>query len=200
MKSRFKKSYLLHTMEKPQVLFNNVIVKDSEKGGRMVHTTVFPATGELSTKLIGGNGSSFYVDSANYEPALTEKQKKIQEPGGYRVEITSNADKITEIFMNVMQFTSGDDEFMYEVIPSEEEQGALCVSDYKIYYLNEICYEYQVKTAREGLTHFVILNARLGYYSVRSKDTSVYIQCECRDNIMTFTLPKGEYYVERIIM
>ena len=128
------------------------------------------------------------------------------------MEITSNADKITEIFMNVMQFTSGDDEFMYEVIPSEEEQGALCVSDYKIYYLNEICYEYQVKTAREGLTHFVILNARLGYYSVRSKDTSVYIQCECRDNIMTFTLPKVEYlsiqnyraikiyYVERIIM
>ena len=96
------------------------------------------------------------------------------------------------------------------ILPSNSFSGAENVvcqiikmfsgSDYKIYYLNEICYEYQVKTAREGLTHFVILNARLGYYSVRSKDTSVYIQCECRDNIMTFTLPKGEYYVERIIM
>ena len=200
MKSRFKKSYLLHTMEKPQLLFNNVIVKDSVKGGRMVHTTVFPKVGEFSSNLVGGTGGSFYVDSANYEPALTEAEKAVQEPGGYRVEIASNSEKMTEIFMHVMQLTAGGEDFMYEVVPCEEEQGALCVSDYKIYYLSEMCYEYQVKTVQEKLTHFVILNARLGYYSVRSKDASIYIQCECRDNIMTFTLPKGEYYVERIIM
>ena len=199
-KSRFKKSYLLHTKEKPQVLFHNVVVKDDKQGGRMIHTTAFPKTGHISTRLVGGNGSSFYVDSENYELALSEKQKSLQEVGAYRVEISSKSDNVTELFMNVMQISSKDDGFMYEVIPSEEEQGAVAVSDYKIYYLSERCYEYRVKSVREGLTHFVILNARLGYYSVRSEDKSVYMQCECRDNIMVFTLPKGEYIVERIVI
>lgn len=96
----FKKSWLLHMQEAPQVSGNKTIVKRTADGnnGRMVNETLLPA--QVNITSIGGAGQQFMIGGTNY--GYTGSTASAAEAGWGRVEVSPASSNATDYFLNVM--------------------------------------------------------------------------------------------------
>jgi heparin/heparan-sulfate lyase len=105
----FKKSWLLHTIEKPNVEENRAIVDRTEHGerGRLVLTSLLPAADNRQLETIGGPGKEFLVAGENFpnDQDHDRAQRSSQEPGAWRIEISPKQPAAEDRFLNVMQVT-----------------------------------------------------------------------------------------------
>lgn len=101
----FKKSWLLHMEEEPEVDGNKTIVTRRKYGnnGRMVNETLLPKT--VETTKIGGTGKKFWVDGENFDAMITSEGA---EAGWGRVEISPATASETDYFLNVMTVSDAD--------------------------------------------------------------------------------------------
>ncbi len=86
------KYWLLHSIEEPRIGAGGVIEIDrAENGqsGRLIAVALEPAADNREIRKIGGPGKEFWVFGQNYpnEPE-TDRQKRSQEPGAWRIEIS----------------------------------------------------------------------------------------------------------------
>ncbi|MDF2715603.1 MAG: hypothetical protein K0R28_2528, partial [Paenibacillus sp.] len=102
----FKKYWLLHSMEEPQVAGGTTTIVRSEAGysGKLVNETLLPQAGNALIEKIGGPGREFEVFGTNYlqEPSRPAGQHTV-EAGAWRVQISPQAPAETDHFLNVMQ-------------------------------------------------------------------------------------------------
>ncbi len=105
----FKKSWLLHTIEKPNVEENRAIVDRTEHGerGRLVLTSLLPAADNRQLETIGGPGKEFLVAGENFpnDQDHDRGQRSSQEPGAWRIEVSPKQPAAEDRFLNVMQVT-----------------------------------------------------------------------------------------------
>lgn len=105
----FKKSWLLHTQEEPQVDGSKTIVTRREKqyNGRMVVETLLPKSAEITK--IGGEGKESWVDGKNYPSSVKYKPESDSEAKGWgRVEISPKGKNTLDYYLNVMTVSDAD--------------------------------------------------------------------------------------------
>ncbi|CAG7639778.1 heparin/heparin-sulfate lyase HepB [Paenibacillus allorhizosphaerae] len=102
----FKKYWLLHSMEEPEVSGNTTTIVRSEGGysGKLVNETLLPAASNALIEKVGGPEHEFDVFGTNYMqvPAKPAGQQTV-EAGAWRVQISPKAPVETDRFLNVMQ-------------------------------------------------------------------------------------------------
>jgi heparin/heparan-sulfate lyase len=96
----FKKSWLLHTMEEPEIKGSMTIVRRTEPpyNGKMVNHTLLPMKGDVQIEKIGGKDKEFWVEGKNYP-----LKEPMAEAGSWRVEIRPVQPAKENLFLNVMQ-------------------------------------------------------------------------------------------------
>ena len=95
-RSTHKKTYLLHTANKPAV--SGSLINAASGSGRLYQRTVFPQT--PSIVLVGGSGKEYWVKDRNYAP--NRGPKSGEEPGAWRVEISPTADRLHDEFLHIL--------------------------------------------------------------------------------------------------
>jgi heparin/heparan-sulfate lyase len=105
----FKKLWLLHTIEEPQIDGGRTIVDRTEYGqrGRLVLTSLLPEPDNLQLETVGGPDREYWVFGENFandqDPRRAERSS--QEPGAWRIEISPRQPAAEDRFLNVMQVT-----------------------------------------------------------------------------------------------
>lgn len=103
----FKKYWLLHSMEGPQVAESGVTIDRTEHGqqGRLVLNTLLPEPSNRETETIGGPGKRYWVFGENFandqEPRRLEQSS--MELGSWRVQVSPKEASAENLFLNVMQ-------------------------------------------------------------------------------------------------
>jgi hypothetical protein len=95
-RASFKKTYLLHTQNKPEIDGRWVTAANGE--GKLHHITLAPADAEL--ELIGGRGKEFWVKGHNYAPLRGPQDK--EEAGAWRLEVSPGEPRTRDHFLHVL--------------------------------------------------------------------------------------------------
>ncbi|MEK3722841.1 heparin/heparin-sulfate lyase HepB [Paenibacillus sp. FSL H8-0034] len=99
----FKKTWLLHGLEEPEITGNRTVFKNEryDYNGKLTVDTMLPQAGDAQIQKIGGPGQEFMVDGVNYD-ALTIAGGN-NEGGGWRMELSPQTAKAEDYFLNVLQ-------------------------------------------------------------------------------------------------
>jgi hypothetical protein len=111
-KASFRKRWLLHTIEAPQVTAHgfsvNVLAqhRPGHAGGRLEGKVLLPRKALIEA--IGGPGFEFFVDGKNYDEngKLEDMLRKLRpdrsEPGAWRIEVSPPKDETADTFLVVL--------------------------------------------------------------------------------------------------
>lgn len=101
----FKKYWLLHSIEEPQIDGPRVSIARTEEGnrGRLYLTALRPAADNLAIEKIGGPGKEFWVFGRNFPNDIEPRRRASQEPGAWRIEISPQRAAADDSFLNVLQ-------------------------------------------------------------------------------------------------
>ena len=108
----FRKYWLLHSIEEPQIEGNAFTIDRTLNGdsGRLHDTVLLPAADNHEIRKVGGPGHEFDVFGVNY-PNEPRNPDPANERGAWRVEVSPAAPAEEDLFLNVIQVTdteSGD--------------------------------------------------------------------------------------------
>jgi len=134
----FRKYWLLHSMEEPQISGNTTKIVRTEDGygGKLVNETLLPASGNARFEKVGGPGHEFDVFGVNIPqvPVNPPGQHTI-EAGTWRVQLSPETPAETDHFLNVMQVLDNDNSPPLAVasVDSERMAGA-AIGDYVVLF------------------------------------------------------------------
>ena len=94
-----KKTYLLHTQNRPEV--QGTLVTAANKGGVLYQQTLLPRSPRI--ELVGGSGKEYWVGGQNYPPS--EALSALDEAGSYRVEVSPSVPAMADRFLHVLHAT-----------------------------------------------------------------------------------------------
>ena len=105
----YKKTWLLHSIEEPQVSGNTITVSRTLNGdsGMLTDTVLLPAADNASIEKIGGPGKEFWVAGINY-PNTPRRPDPANERGAWRIELSPASPSAEDCFLNVMQISGND--------------------------------------------------------------------------------------------
>jgi hypothetical protein len=109
-RASFRKAYLLHTANEPEI--DGARVRAENGDGALYQYTLVPEEHEITA--IGGPGKEFWVDGDNYPPARGPRPK--EEPGAWRIEVSPSDESTSDRFLHALYVADEDEE-----APSEPE-------------------------------------------------------------------------------
>lgn len=105
----FRKYWLLHTQEEPEVKGSAAVVActQHEQQGRLTLDVLLPKAENLALSKVGGPGREFWVFGQNYANDVPpdRQARSTSEPGAWRLEVSPKAASAEDLFLNVMQVT-----------------------------------------------------------------------------------------------
>jgi hypothetical protein len=111
----YKKYFLLHSINKPQVSGNVTTIVQSN--GKLINTTLLPSNINIET--VGGTGNEFNVFGTNFPYPLKDMQnpllKEAYQGGSWRVQISSALENKSDTFLNVLQIMDANQGSRYRV-------------------------------------------------------------------------------------
>ena len=102
----FKKFWLLHSIEKPEIDGNQITIMRTQNGdtGKLINHTLLPKAEDVVSTPIGGEGKEFWVFGTNYENDPSKERPDVaNERGSWRVEVSPREPAAENCFLNVMQ-------------------------------------------------------------------------------------------------
>ncbi len=101
----FKKHWLLHSMEKPEIEGNSIALTLSQRGwtGKLVNTVLAPRPDNAQITPVGGPGKEFWVFGKNFPNRIRRGNPIDFEIGEWRVEVSPREAAVTDLFLNVLQ-------------------------------------------------------------------------------------------------
>jgi hypothetical protein len=111
-KAAFRKRWLLHTLEQPQLTSGGFVAMVSPKirlghgGGQLHGFVLLPKQANL--QVIGGRGLEFFAGDKNYDEGGKLKEyishlgPNMSEPGAWRIEVTPDRDAVEDNFLVVL--------------------------------------------------------------------------------------------------
>lgn len=105
----FRKYWLLHSLEKPQVADGGFTIDRTQTGGRgrLNVDVLLPAVDNAQIGTVGGPGKEYWVFGKNYandvDPAIVARSS--MEAGQWRVELSPEQPAAEDLFFTVMQVT-----------------------------------------------------------------------------------------------
>jgi len=193
----FKKSWLLHSVEEPEVSGNEITIRRTEihNNGKMVNQTLLPENAVLT--VVGGEGKEYLSGGTNY---YIKKQEDGDESGSWRVEISPKEQQKQDYFLNVMQVSENND----EIVPlkaSYKEIGdylGVYIKDRAVFLKKDQGMNYKnVTVSAEGVgdISYIITNLKEGLWTVYDENgvsvTSSLVKGE--NGVAYFKAPAGEY-------
>jgi len=112
-RAEFKKRWLLHSQNEPQVSGDTFVISNGP--GKLWGRTLLPA--EVTHEVIGGPGKEFWVQGKNWPPAKPVRD----DTGRYRLEISPSRPATRDYFAHVLFATSADDATYPDVRVSADE-------------------------------------------------------------------------------
>jgi hypothetical protein len=99
----FRKAWLLHGLEEPEISGQRIVYRDRRPGyrGKLTCDTLLPRAGDTTFTPVGGPGREFLVDGVNH-PALL-RPDGVNEGGGWRVEVSPATPRRLDHFLHVLQ-------------------------------------------------------------------------------------------------
>lgn len=103
----FKKTWLLHTQQEPEIDGNVSVVKRDTDGynGKLTNQTLLPKNASITKT--GGAGNEFSINGMNYPKAATDPNA-VLEAGWGRIEVSPQNEQNTDYFLNVMYVSDAD--------------------------------------------------------------------------------------------
>jgi len=105
----FRKYWLLHTQEEPQIDGASAIVDctQHDQRGRLMLDVLLPADSNRQLSSVGGPGKEYWVFGTNYANDIEPRQleRGSPEPGAWRIELSPKAAAREDLFLTVMQVT-----------------------------------------------------------------------------------------------
>ncbi len=117
---QFKKFWLLHSIEEPQISGNQVTIKRTKDGdrGMLVNTTLLPERSNADIQSVGGPGKESWVFGKNYPNVAPGDTRN--ERGAWRIEISPKKATGENYYLNVMQVADNDQKTLNKVIRLED--------------------------------------------------------------------------------
>jgi heparin/heparan-sulfate lyase len=103
----FKKFWLLHSIEKPEISGNRITIMRTKNGdsGMLVDNVLLPELTNAEIVPVGGKGKEFWVFGTNYPNEPKAGTDEANERGEWRVEISPKKHSNEDYYLNVMQIT-----------------------------------------------------------------------------------------------
>jgi len=122
--TNFKKTWLLHSIEKPSVFKNETTISRTKNGdsGKLINTTLLPKLDNSSIQIVGGKGKEFWVNGKNYENNPTSRPDPANERGAWRVELSPLKKQKENYFLNVIQVMDNNVEKKLDIVHQELKQ------------------------------------------------------------------------------
>ena len=95
----FKKTWLLHTQNEPEIIGNKITTVNTTDGrnGKLINTVLLPELSNANIQKIGGPGKEYWCDGQNWGSVTQE------DAGCWRIELSPRANALVDNFLNVVQ-------------------------------------------------------------------------------------------------
>ena len=197
----FKKYWLLHSEEEPQVIDNVTTVTRSVYGynGKLVNTSLLPLKDNLKIEKVGGDNNQFSVFGYNYPNAV--KSESALEPGAWRVQISPKTPKNEDSFLNVMQVMDnegGPAPLATEMIDSGNMVGAKIADRVALFSKSGDRLSSTVTInvyGNEDNLQYVVTDLAAGYWTVAKTGQTATTQIKVleENGMLSFNGPAGTY-------
>jgi|GEM_PF-1215125 len=119
----FEKSWLLHTINEPEITTDGAVFV-TEKRGQLVLSPLLPA--RVRVEKVGGPGREFWVNGENMALEKRKNPSPPAEPGAWRLELKPGTPSKTELFLNLMQLgdAGSSPQYDFRLIQNERLVGA----------------------------------------------------------------------------
>lgn len=196
----FKKYWLLHSMEEPQVNGSTTTIVRSEDGyeGKLVNETLLPGPGGVNIEKIGGPGHEFDVFGTNYPQATRSAPgKHTIEAGAWRVQISPAVPRETDRFLNVLQVMDNDGTAPLRAgaIDSEKMVGAE-IADYAVLFSKSGVREQGTVSFAVyggGERQYVVTDLASGTWKISGGSGDTYGEVSKDGGVLYFTGEAGTY-------
>lgn len=202
----FKKHWLLHSIEEPQLTGNGFVVKRTKDGdsGMLCNTVLLPEKENLDVQIIGGKGREFWVNGTNYEnAALPNRPDPRNERGAWRVEVSPAAPANEDYFLNVIQVADNtcNDLCQVRLLKEEKLTGAVITDRIVTFSKNGdiIGGKAELNVQGNGTFKFIMTDMKPGTWQVK-KDGKIFISYKwvrSDDGILSFEGGSGRYEFSR---
>ncbi len=200
--AEFKKHWLLHSIEQPQVSENGIIIKRTKDGdsGMLSNTVLLPAKENLDMQVIGGKGKEFWVNGTNYANApQAGRPDPRNERGEWRVEVSPSAPANEDYFLNVIQVADNNCNELHKasLLKGENLVGAV-IADRIVTFSKDgetINGKAEMDVQGNGTFKFVMTNMKPGTWQVK-KDGKIFIPYKwvgTEDGVLSFEGGCGHY-------
>lgn len=198
----FKKHWLLHSIEEPQVSENGIVIKRTKDGdsGMLSNTVLLPAKENLDMQVIGGKGKEFWVNGTNYANApQAGRPDPRNERGEWRVEVSPSAPANEDYFLNVIQVADNNCNELHKasLLKGENLVGAV-IADRIVTFSKDgetINGKAEMDVQGNGTFKFVMTDMKPGTWQVK-KDGKIFIPYKwvgAEDGVLSFEGGSGHY-------
>lgn len=200
--AEFKKHWLLHSIEQPQLSENGIVIKRTKDGdsGMLSNTVLLPAKENLDMQVIGGKGKEFWVNGTNYANApQAGRPDPRNERGEWRVEVSPSAPANEDYFLNVIQVADNNCNELHKasLLKGENLVGAV-IADRIVTFSKDgetINGKAEMDVQGNGTFKFVMTNMKPGTWQVK-KDGKIFIAYKwvgAEDGVLSFEGGSGHY-------
>lgn len=194
----FKKKWILHSQEEPEVSGNTTVIRRSEFGnnGKLVNETLLPE--KVNIAKVGGEGHEFEYGGYNYG---AQAKNRTQETGKWRIEVSPESSSKENYFLNVMQIGDNDDSITpleTELIRNDSSYVGVKIKDRAVFLKKDkklTIADTRVSAEGDGNIMYIIDSMREGRWHIYDKANKKLGECivEKEHNVVSFEAPRGEY-------
>jgi hypothetical protein len=204
---KFRKYWLLHTVEEPMISGNTTIVARQQKGynGKMINTTLLPEGKNLSIKKVGGPGKEFSVFGQNFDQTFSHPGRNSSDSAMWRIEVSPSHSQSVDQFLNVMQVMDNDAQ-QHALAVQKLDAGrltGLAVADRVVFFSKDgQVVNDEIKISIKGSERYKVLLTDIskGEWKVQSltkKENPVRLITSNAD-VLYFEAEKGNYLISPV--
>lgn len=198
----FKKSWVLHGLEEPEISGNQTIYRRTYSeprnhqayNGKLICDTLMPAQDNTTIEKIGGEGKEFFYQGVNYAgyPLETVADEGVT----WRIEVSPKKAAETDYFLNVLQVSDNDKEYYREVatIDTNELAGAV-IADRVVTFSKsgkniESAFSFTVNG--DGEYQYTLADMKPGKWNVTVGVNTIEAVATEEGQLVSFKAPAGE--------
>lgn len=198
----FRKYWLLHSIEEPQIGPSGFSVRRTLDGdsGKLQCDVLLPEAGNASISSVGGEGYEYYVFGNNY-PGVQKNPDDEKEHGVWRVEVSPEKESAEDIFLNVIQITDGGRKLPAAVRIDGKGVVGTAVAGRAVLFSRESnpvgAMEFSLPKAKSG---YKVLATDLepGEYNITTSSGSIKLNAGDEDGAIWFDAAPGKVSIEKL--
>lgn len=202
----FKKTWLLHTIEEPEINGNQTVAKRTYESsvkaygynGKLTLDTLLPKNSKIEK--VGGEETGWYtVNGKNYDGQKFATET--DEGQTWRVEVSPTASNTADHFLNVMQVSDADKEnyLPTELVENDMFYG-VTISDRAVFFSkngNRTEGDFEISIPGSGKYQYTICDVSAGVYEITSGGNTQKIGVTEEGGVLAFSAEAGKVSVHK---